>query len=139
MMKTLSIFFALFILTLELHANSIEGEWLKSDGSARIILSVTKSGELQGKISWIKDSSRTHDSNNPDPKLQKRKLIGLTFLTGFKKESKKDLWSGGTVYDSQSGKTYKGRIWLEGPDNLKMRGFVGVSLIGRTAKWKRYK
>lgn len=114
----------------------VEGEWLKDDQSARIKLKVTRKGQLMGMISYVKDPKRTHDTNNPDASKRGRKLIGLVIVRGFEKKGGK--WSGGTVYDSASGKTYKGKIWLE-DGKLMMRGYVGVSLIGRTATWTRHK
>lgn len=114
----------------------IEGEWLKDDKSARIKLKVTRGGKLMGLISYVSDPKRTHDTNNPDASKRGRKLVGLVNIRGFTKKGNK--WEGGTVYDSKSGKTYKGKIWLEG-DKLMMRGYVGVSLIGRTASWTRHK
>ncbi|MCP5536615.1 MAG: DUF2147 domain-containing protein [Akkermansiaceae bacterium] len=116
-------------------ADPVEGEWLKDDQSARIKLKVTRKGELMGVISYVKDPKRTHDTNNPDASKHKRKLLGLVIIRGFSKEG--DKWGGGTVYDSKTGKTYKGKIWLE-QGKLMMRGYVGVSLIGKTASWTKY-
>ncbi len=117
-------------------ADPIDGEWLKDDKSARIKIKVTRKGQLMGVISYVKDPKRTHDTNNPDASKHKRKLIGLVILRGFSKDGKK--WSGGTVYDSKTGKTYKGKIWMD-DGKLMMRGFVGISLVGRTATWTRHK
>jgi len=39
--------------------------------------------------------------------------------------------------DPDNGKEYKGKIWAEGNDNLKMRGYIGISLLGRTESWVR--
>lgn len=126
------------MLLLPLQAvDSTEGEWLKSDGAARIKIWVDKKGELQGIITWVKDKKRTHDTNNPDPKLRKRRLKGLRFLSGFTKKG--DQFTGGKVYDSKSGKTYSGKIWTEGDDKLTMRAFKGISLLGKSAEWTRYK
>ncbi len=137
-MKTtiyLLLLFALFTPAL-LASDPIEGEWLKDDQSARIRLKVTRKNQLMGMITYVKDPKRTHDTNNPDASKHGRKLIGLVIIRGFSKNG--DKWVGGTVYDSKTGKTYKGKIWLDG-DKLMMRGYVGVSLIGRTATWTRYK
>lgn len=117
-------------------AQPVEGEWLKDDKSARIKTKVSRKGELLGLITYVRDPKRTHDTNNPTASKRKRKLIGLVILRGFTKKG--DKWEGGTVYDSASGKTYKGKIWVEN-GKLMMRGYVGVSLIGRTAVWTRYK
>lgn len=116
-------------------ADAVEGEWLKDDQSARIKLKVTRKGELMGVIAYVKDPKRTHDTNNPDASKHKRKLLGLVIVRGFSKDGAK--WSGGTVYDSKSGKTYKGKIWMD-DGKLMMRGYVGVSLIGTTASWTKH-
>ncbi|MGC6426751.1 MAG: DUF2147 domain-containing protein [Akkermansiaceae bacterium] len=133
-MKYLLLFLAL-LLPLQAK-DAAEGEWLKSDGTARIKLWVDQKNELQGIITWVKDKKRTHDTNNPDPKLRKRRLRGLRFLSGFKKEG--DKFTGGKVYDSKSGKTYSGKIWTEGNDKLTMRAYKGISLLGKSAEWTRY-
>ncbi|MGB0774298.1 MAG: DUF2147 domain-containing protein [Akkermansiaceae bacterium] len=136
-MKSLLFLFLLTCFIPALHAaEPVEGEWAKSDKSARIKIKVTRKKELMGMITYVKDPKRTHDTNNPDASKRKRKLIGLVILRGFTKKGNK--WEGGTVYDSATGKTYKGKIWVEN-GNLMMRGFVGVSLIGRTAKWTKHK
>ncbi|MDH3984403.1 MAG: DUF2147 domain-containing protein, partial [Gammaproteobacteria bacterium] len=46
-------------------------------------------------------------------------------------------WSGGSIYDPNSGKTYRCKLRLVDPDTLKVRGFIGIALIGRTETWKR--
>ena len=46
-------------------------------------------------------------------------------------------WSGGFIYDPNSGKTYRGKIKLTDPDTLRLRGYIGISLLGRTEVWKR--
>jgi len=46
-------------------------------------------------------------------------------------------WSGGTIYDPNNGKTYSCKLKLTGPDTLKVRGYIGISLIGRSETWKR--
>ena len=46
-------------------------------------------------------------------------------------------WNGGWVYDPESGSTYKAEMQLNGPDVLKLRGFIGMSWFGRTETWTR--
>ena len=45
----------------------------------------------------------------------------------------------GTVVDPENGKEYKGKIWAVNKDTLRMRGFIGISLLGRTETWTRIK
>ncbi|GAA5484604.1 DUF2147 domain-containing protein [Haloferula sargassicola] len=132
-MKTL-LLGLLAAVILPLHADPIEGLWKKDDGQATIRLTI-ENGKLTGRLTSVADKSRTTDTHNPDASKRSRKLIGLTIVQGFWKDG--DKWTGGTVYDSSRGKTYQGNIWLEGADTLKMRGYLGVSALGRTATWKR--
>lgn len=127
---------SLILLTNQLFAaDSAEGEWLRDDKSVRIKISVT-GGKLGGVITYVKDPKRTKDTRNPDTTKRGRNLIGLKILSGFTK--KDNMWEGGTIYDSSNGKTYKGKVWVQN-GKLLMRGYVGVSLIGRTATWTRHK
>ena len=117
-------------------ADPIEGLWKVSDGKATIRVTIEK-GKLVGRITAVSNPSWVFDTENKDPKMQTRKIIGLPMVWGFHKKG--DKWEGGQVYDSANGKTYKGKIWLEGNDKMVMRGFVGVSLLGRSAEWNRVK
>ena len=47
-------------------------------------------------------------------------------------------WSGGSIYDPDTGHTYSCKLELLDPNKLKVRGFLGVSLLGRTQIWTRY-
>jgi len=137
-----SLCITLFILSIcslasaqEAATEAVEGEWLKSDGDARIVLKVTD-GVLNGHLSFVKDPSSPFDVNNPDEALRKRPLLGLPLVKDFNKDGKN--WTGGTVYDPKKGKTYKGKIWMDGEEQLNMRGFIGVSLLGRSEEWTRW-
>lgn len=77
------------------------------------------------------------DEHNPDPALRKRNVIGLEFLKDFEFDGD-DEWEDGTVYDPTSGKTYNCKMWLEDGD-LMLKGYIGISLIGRSEKLERVK
>jgi uncharacterized protein (DUF2147 family) len=57
-------------------------------------------------------------------------------MEGFVDDGK-GTWHKGTIYDANDGKTYKCKMRLEGEDTLKVRGFIGFSMIGRTEEWTR--
>ena len=57
-------------------------------------------------------------------------------MIGFKYTGNSQ-WQNGTIYDAESGKTYSCNIKLTNPQTLEVRGFVGVSLFGRTDTWKK--
>ncbi len=78
------------------------------------------------------------DRENPDEALRANPIIGLVIVEGFEYDGD-GTWRKGTIYDPDNGKTYKSKMKLDGPDVLKVRGFIGVSLIGRTTEWTRVK
>ena len=77
----------------------------------------------------------TVDANNPDAALRTRPLCGLVIGTGFTLKDPTHA-EDGHLYDPKTGKTYKGTLTSEG-DRLKLRGYVGAKLFGRTAEWTR--
>jgi uncharacterized protein (DUF2147 family) len=111
---------------------------------------IYKSGDsYDGKIIWLEeplyveaDEGETagtpkEDHNNPDPALQSRPIIGLVLMEGFVFNGK-DTWHKGTIYDPDNGKTYKSVARLsDDGSTLKVRGFIGFSLLGRTTEWTR--
>ena len=139
---TMKFFFSICFLALVAQAqNSPVGIWLVGEKDAKI--EIYKNGEsLEGKIVWLKtplnpDNSAKLDVKNPDEKLRSRALLGMVLLKDFKKEDAVAKWSGGTVYDGKSGKTYKGIINQKNTNNLELRGYVGISLFGRSDNWTR--
>lgn len=96
-----------------------------------------------GKIVWLrdpyyKDGTEKRDTNNPNESLQNRPAMGMNILTDF--EYDEDLeWEGGKIYDPEEGKTYCCVINMDKDNNkiLKVRGYVGFPLIGRTGFWDR--
>ncbi len=76
------------------------------------------------------------DRNNPDPQLRDRPLVGLTLIEGFRYTGD-HIWKGGRIYNPEDGKRYQAKITLPAPNRLKLRGFLGISLLGRTETWTR--
>lgn len=117
------------------------GFWL-SENKKGVVEIYQKGDEFEGKIVWVKDihegkANVKFDIHNPDKSKRKQPLIGLVNLTGFIFDGKE--WSGGKIYDPEKGKTYKAFMRLSSPDTMKLRGFIGISLFGRTEVWSRQK
>jgi uncharacterized protein (DUF2147 family) len=114
--------------------DAIVGEWLTAakDGKVQIYKSTNR---FFGKISWG-NRSNSKDTNNPDPKLRDQNLIGLVILKDFAFNGK-DKWEDGTIYDPNNGKTYSCVIRLKDEKSLEVRGYIGISLLGRTEVWTR--
>jgi uncharacterized protein (DUF2147 family) len=127
-------------------AKALVGAWVTPENEARIEIRQEKDGKFFGKIVWIKDTKypaddaeagkEKHDRHNPDAAKHNDPIVGLEVLKGFS-YSGKNLWEGGTIYDPKNGNTYKCKITLKGKE-LQVRGFIGISLIGRTEVWTHY-
>ncbi len=76
------------------------------------------------------------DRNNADSARQKTPIIGLQIMAGFTPNGESS-WGNGTIYDPENGKTYQCKLKLDGPNRLNVRGFIGISLLGRTTVWTR--
>jgi uncharacterized protein (DUF2147 family) len=114
------------------------GTWKNDDATFEIS---ENQGKLSGKIVALRepqtpDGKEKTDIHNPDASKRNRPIIGLVFLSGFTQKSP-TRWENGKVYDPKSGNTYSGFMELEGPEKINMRGFIGISLIGRTDVWTR--
>lgn len=53
--------------------------------------------------------------------------------------SYKAYWHGGTIMDPENGKVYKCKIYAEGNNKLKVRGYIGIEALGRNQYWERIK
>ena len=112
----------------------VEGVWVTADGDGWV--EITRDGNVfHGAIVGPTNDGRL-DDENPDPKLRSRPLFGMRILEGFQAKSAKK-WADGTIYDPNNGKTYSCTLELEDEKTLKVRGFIGVSLFGRTERWTR--
>ncbi|MEL6253268.1 MAG: DUF2147 domain-containing protein [Bacteroidota bacterium] len=117
----------------QIQADDLLGQYWTEGKEGKI--EIYKEGDkFFGKILWRKEARK--DSENPDTALRNRSVIGLVFLKDFSFEE--EIWTGGSVYSIDNGNTYSGKLWLEdGGQKLKMRGYIGFSLLGRTASLER--
>jgi len=113
----------------------IVGKWMNDDESSVVKISLEADGTYSGTLVWLRDGDEVLDANNPDEAQKGRNLVGTTILTGFSYDSAENVWSGGKIYDYQSGNSYDCKMWIEQSETLSVRGFMGLSIIGRTSSW----
>ncbi|MCO4292315.1 DUF2147 domain-containing protein [Solitalea sp. MAHUQ-68] len=147
MKKIIALIFTVCFITVTGFAQSgsdaIVGVWLNKDKDAHVQIFKNKN-EYFGKIIWLKNPKKENgqdklDDKNPEASLRSRQINGLEILKGFKYDADDTVWEDGTIYDPKSGKTYSCKMTLKDKNNLNVRGFIGVSLIGRTDIWTRVK
>ena len=124
--------------SVQAQSDRLEGYWFNDKKDARIQIYKAKDGKFYGKIVWLKEPNRNGklkmDDNNPKEQLQKQPLVGLVILKGFEKDG--DTYEEGTIYDPENGKTYDCKMTLKGK-TVSIRGYIGVSWLGRTTVWER--
>lgn len=125
--------------------NQIAGVWLNQQGNCRVEIvkhldSVTSETTFTGSIVWLKnpqvDQKPKTDTNNPDEKLRNRALLGLQVLSGLRYDEESGEWSSGKWYHPETGKTYSCFVKVE-KGKLKIRGYTGISAIGKSETWTR--
>lgn len=133
-------FVSVYPLTAGVPGDVLLGTWVTDEGKA--LVSIQKCGETIycGTIIWLKepthpDGSVKRDDENPDATRRDRRILGLEILSGFKYGGN-SVWTGGKIYDPENGKTYSCKMTLKG-NKLKVRGYIGFSLLGRTTTWER--
>jgi len=123
--------------------NDIIGVWFTQDNDSKITIAKDDNGEAFGTITWIKEvhadgGQMPLDVNNPDETLRDKPLLGRRILNGFEYNQSRNRWQKGTIYDPTTRKTHKCQMWIEDDLNiLIVRGYVGISLIGRQVEWTR--
>lgn len=115
-------------------ADAILGTYMTEGGKAKIV--VSKQGTRYiGTLVWTRRGDIL-DSKNPDKAEAQKKLVGKVILHDLQHEEDAD-YKGGKIYDPESGKTYSCKATRQADGNLKVRGFIGASLFGRTTLWTR--
>lgn len=130
-------------------ADRIVGIYLTYDDEtgkekSQVNIHKASNGKYVGEIVWLKVPNETNgkeklDKNNPEPKLQSRKVMGLQILKDFSFDPEEDEWSEGTIYNPASGKTYSCYMKFESANSLKIRGYIGKAWmgLGKTAIWTK--
>jgi uncharacterized protein (DUF2147 family) len=121
-------------------ADELVGLWLTEGGKAAIQI-YKEAGKYNGKISWMKNPNNEEgkpkvDKNNPDKSKRSTPILGLHLLNNFVFNGE-NKWEKGTIYDPDNGKDYSCKITFVSHDKIEVRGYIGVSLLGRTQNWIR--
>jgi glucans biosynthesis protein C len=118
-----------------------EGRWYAEGGAAQV--EIARCGQaLCGTVVWLRspfdqNGCVLRDVQNADARLRDRPVEGIELFHGLAQSPEApDVWTGGTIYDPTSGRTYSCRLTVDG-DRLHLRGYLGVPLIGRTTTWIR--
>ena len=133
----LSLLFSLIFsprLSAQSPADRIIGTYMTEGNKAKVTIS-KQGGKYYGTLIWTRRGD-VLDSKNPDKAEQQKKLTGKIILRDLVHDEGND-YKGAKIYDPESGKTYSCKATRLDNGDLKVRGFIGASLFGRTTKWTR--
>lgn len=120
--------------------SQIEGKWKTIDdetGKEKAIIEITQkdNGKYYGKIVELLIEPANDKCVKCKGDLKNQPLEGLEILRGLKKNG--ESWEKGKITDPENGKTYKAKAEINDNGDLDVRGYVGISLMGRTQTWKK--
>ena len=120
----------------------VTGKWKTFDdetGEAKSIVHVyEEDGKLYGKVVEILNPAKKDKKCQNCKGADKDKpILGLVIIKGLKKDG--ESYTDGDILDPNKGKLYSCTIKLDGKDTLNVRGYLGLSLLGRTQTWVRVK
>lgn len=148
-MKKLLLFVSIIFIAIaskaQTAADKVIGKWKNGEGTGIVEIYKTTSGHYAGRLIWLKEPIDPEtgkpklDKRNPDESKRTIPTLGLVNMQGFKYNESEKIWEGGTIYDPKNGKEYSCKMELVDENNLSVRGFIGISIIGRTDNWTRLK
>jgi uncharacterized protein (DUF2147 family) len=117
------------------------GTWRTFDnhtGKARSLVRIyEENGKLYGKVETSLDPARAGRLCDQCKDERKNKpVVGMVIMRGLKQDG--DEYTGGDILDPDNGKIYRCKLKvIEGGAKLSVRGFIGISLLGRSQTWTR--
>src|SRR5688572_5052537 len=128
----------------------VMGTWLTESGVAQVRLAPcpdAKNGPVCGFIvglinpkgpdGQVVAPEAATDYRNENAALRSRKVIGMPLIWGFQKTNDPNTFEGGQIYNGEDGKMYSANISLQPDGKLRLRGYVGTPLFGKTQLWTR--
>ncbi len=122
------------------------GYWKTIDDETkkvRSIVQIYKVGNVyEGKIIKVfwrpeEDPNKVCEKCSSDDPRYKKPIVGMVILKDLVWDADDDEWDDGNILDPNNGSVYSCYMEQESADKLKLRGYIGVSLLGRTQYWQR--
>jgi uncharacterized protein (DUF2147 family) len=111
----------------------------KTGRERALIRIVENNGVYEGRIEKIfgqPGDDPQHLCRKCEGARKDQPIVGMNIMWGLRKDG--DQYSGGEILDAKEGKTYRCKIKvIESGRKLEVRGFIGVSLFGRSQTWIR--
>jgi uncharacterized protein (DUF2147 family) len=121
-------------------SDAIIGEWWTEGRQGRIRFQRQKDGTYLGITTCCRhkndEDNPEFDIHNPDPKKRGRSTVGIVLIWNLKYDGDGE-YTDGKVYNPRDGDVYHMKIKVIDQETLKIRGYLGIPLLGQTQIWKR--
>lgn len=111
----------------------VEGYWLTQTKRSVILIEKCQDS-LCGWVYWLAPDAMSHDDKNPDEAKRSRPMCGLPIIWGFEKDGVGE-WEDGKIYKADDGDLYDAKMEILDDGNLKVRGYMGISMLGKSQVW----
>lgn len=121
-------------------SDGAHGYWLTENRKA--IVQIAPCGaDTCGRMVWVenpldKTGRPKRDDKNADTGKRARPICGLELVGGLMK-TEDGTWRNGWLYNPRNGATYSAEIRTLSPSELEVRGYLGVSVLGKSQVWTR--
>jgi uncharacterized protein (DUF2147 family) len=137
-MKKSTLLIIVLLFSITSNSQSIIGKWKTIDDVTGKEKSIVEIYQVEGKIYAKIDKLLTKGEENKicencEGDNKNKPMKGMVIINGLTKDG--DEWNGAKILDPKTGKEYKCYLALENPDKLKVRGYIGFAILGRTQYW----
>jgi uncharacterized protein (DUF2147 family) len=116
--------------------DQIVGEWWTENREGRVRISKDRDGTFRGTTTCcVHQDQLARDIHNPRPELRSRSTVGIVIIWKLKYADGE--YADGYVYNPRDGKTYRIAAKVIDPQTIKIRGYLGIPLLGESQIWKR--
>ena len=126
-------------MSINLIGQSPVGIWKTIDdvtGDAKSHIEIyEENGKLYGKVVKLLMSDPSTLCTECKDDLKDQPVLGMVLMKNLVPE--KNYWEKGTIMDPETGKSYKCKIYMESPNKIKVRGYIGIEALGRNQYWHR--
>lgn len=111
---------------------------------SKISIQKDADGTYYAQVAWMKqpnmpDGSPKKDFKNPNVAMREVHADRIVIMRGLSYNPSKKEWENGKVYNPLNGKTYKSYMEFVAENKLKVRGYLGISMLGKTMYWTKIK
>ena len=140
----ISFIFLSIFTTAQTNEDDVLGRWISTDN--KVAVNIYKHGNnYRAKVIWFDEKlgsgepmNARVDKHNPNPKLRKRKIIGMDILEDLHYNSSNHLWQNGRIYDASTGRTWDAFLEIQKNGELRVRGYWKFKWMGKTIHFKRF-